>query len=179
MIGPILSACAYSGPIVLFGEKGSGKTTFFRYLYRALSASTIASQRPDTVPLPVLLFRVSEFEVWSNGEIDVSRTKRNLERARIRLIDVAREAAGVVCVLIDGLNRTGPLRVQLVAELLQAARDFDQVRVVLSAENALDLQILYRHCAIDIQNQFKLNPMDIEDDQIPELVRRFTVFLGI
>lgn len=180
-IGGILISTEYKGAVVIFGEKGSGKTTFFRNIHRALSARLLTSTTTlEQVPLPYnLLVRMRELEVWSNGEINVGRTKRNLERVRGKILEIAQNRTGGVVILIDGLSRTGPMRIELVASILESIRQIPNTRIAISADNPLDLQSLSRRSAIDIERQYKLLPMDIEDPRVETLIAKFSSFIGV
>jgi 5'-deoxynucleotidase YfbR-like HD superfamily hydrolase/energy-coupling factor transporter ATP-binding protein EcfA2 len=169
-----LQSTKYSGATFLFGEKGVGKTTLFQLLQRLL----VVRQMESAIPAASILVRVSELELWSHGEIDVEGTRRHTAAACAKIKRTTHEAKGIVFVLVDGLNRTGDLRVSLVADILDNIMNESNLRLVISAESADDLHSLYKQQLIDVQNKFSLFPMDIEDAKLVELTKRFGAVVG-
>ncbi len=160
-IATLLKSRSYGGPIVIFGDKGAGKTTFFRYLHRALAL-------PEDPAISVLLC-LNDLEVWRGGEpeIDPERTQARVRRAREYIVRIVRETKNPLYLIVDGLNRTGEHRLGFIAEILPAVGDAPNVRLILSAESPLDLRSLYRRHRLDVHSNFSLVPMDIENRGLP------------
>jgi nucleoside phosphorylase/5'-deoxynucleotidase YfbR-like HD superfamily hydrolase len=161
-------------PVVLFGEKGAGKTSLFRHLQRILTLPLDGQSTGTAGRSIAILLRLSELENWHTLEIDKEGTRLQLKLALERIVEIASGSVGPVYLLVDGLNRTGGVRVQLVKEILSEIGRFPAVKLAISAESTLDVQSLYRAGGLlDPECRFKLEPMDIEDEKVGELVARF------
>jgi nucleoside phosphorylase/5'-deoxynucleotidase YfbR-like HD superfamily hydrolase len=162
-----LATDACEGPQVLLGGKGVGKTTFLQLLHKSLGWD--ATGQNDIA----VLLRISALESWQNGVLDEVHTNERVDDAKKALREAITANAGQSYVLIDGLNLTGAHRVGIVTAIMKSIADLPRVRLLISAETALDLEELYQKIPLKFQQAHILEPLDVRNDSLEAMVKAF------
>jgi 5'-deoxynucleotidase YfbR-like HD superfamily hydrolase len=160
-------------PVFLVGDKGVGKTTFLSHLHRQLASSG------ERAPFQSFFLRLKMVETWDKGEIALEESKAKLKSACDQIVHAARNCDVPTFVIIDGFNRTGAHRLGLIEQAVNAFRKVGSIRIALSVETQLDVELLAAQAAVNPQSVAYIRPMSIEDERLGQLVERFSEIVGL